>query len=361
MVVDYKKFTPIGIKILVVTFAALFLYFIGIPILKLLLPFIIAGIIALLIEPQVRFFQQNFKMSRKLSSFVSLIIFLLVFGTIIFFIIYKIVIELVTLSYNAPKYFKSLDLNNEMQYWANLSQKFYLSIPPEAANLIQNRLNEAIDTMSGHVSNFISSTLSFVLDFIRLLPESFVFIIITIISTYFISSDKNKIRDFIFKQFPESWAPKIRGLKSDLIFAFIGFLKAQLILIMVSILIASIGLTILKVKYSLTIGTMIGIAELIPVVGTGLIFVPWIIFELLSKNIYLAIGLFAVFILGVIVRHLIEPKIIGVQIGIYPLVALISIYIGLHIFGVFGMILGPIIVIILKNLNKSGVIHLWKE
>lgn len=361
MSVNYKRFIPIGTKLLIVTAVIAALYFVGIPIIKMLLPFIIAGIIAMLIEPLVRTMQKRLKLGRKLSSLLSLIGFLIVFGTIITLIIYKIIIELATLSNALPEYFRKININNEMKYWSNLSEGFYLGMPPEAAAIIQSRLAEAVSTISGYLSGFVSSMLSFVLDIAKVLPESFIFIIITIISTYFISSDKEKIRNFIYRQIPDSWIPKILSLKSDLLFAFIGFIKAQLILIIISITIASIGLSILGVKYAITMGILIGTAELIPVVGTGTFFVPWIIYELFTKDFNLAVGLASVFILGVVVRQLMEPKILGVQIGIYPLVALISIYVGLSLFGIFGMILGPIIVILLRNLNKSGIIRLWKE
>lgn len=357
----YKALIPILIKLVIVAVVLLALYFIGLPILAVLAPFIIAGLVAILMEPVVKFTQNKLKMKRSISSLLSLLAFLAVFGTIIVFAVYKIIVELIDLSLSIPVYFKSININNELSYLNNLSQKFYLSIPPEAATLLQTKLGEAVNTISAYLTSIVSSILAFALNFVISLPETFVFIIITILSTYFISSDKEKIKEFIFKQVPDSWAPKILGLKNDLIFAFIGFLKAQLILILVSMFIASTGLTILGVKYAIIMGIIIGIAELIPVVGTGSIFVPWIIYHFATKDIHTAVGLLCIFLLGVLIRQLIEPKIIGVQVGIYPLVALIAIYVGLSLFGVFGMILGPIIVILIKNLNSSGIIRLWKE
>ena len=358
---QYKKFLPIVYKILIITAITLILYFIGLPILVIMMPFIIAGIIAIFMEPLIRLLQKKFKLGRKVSSLLSLLAFLAVFGTTITLIIYKVIVELIDLSFSLPVYFKNIDINNEMIYLSSLGQKFYLSIPPDVAVVIQGKLNETITTFSGYMTGFISSILAFVLNFIKVLPESFIFIIITIISTYFISSDKEIIKEFIFRQFPSSWEPKIMSLKNDLLIAFIGFIKAQLILVAVSMIIASTGLLILNIKYAITLGIIIGIAELIPLVGTGSIFVPWIIYSFITKDIYIGVGLACIFILGVVIRQLIEPKIIGMQIGIYPLVALIAIYVGLSLFGIFGMILGPIAIILLKNLNSSGIIKLWKE
>ncbi len=358
---DYRRYLPAIYKILIIVVIALLLYFVGLPVLIVLLPFLTAGLIAVAMEPVVRFCQKKLKLGRKLSSLFTLLAYLIVFGTIIFMVIYKIIIELIDLSLSVPAFFQTIDINNEMLYWSNLGQKLYLSVPPNVADVLVTRLSETLATFSSYITGFISSVLTFSLHFVRALPETFVFLIITVISTYFISSDKEKIKAFIFKQFPPSMEPKIMKLKNDLLDALVGFIKAQLILIIISMIIASTGLTILGVKYALTIGMIVGLAELIPVVGTGSIFVPWIIYMLFTKNINIAVGLLCVFLLGVVVRQLIEPKIIGVQIGIYPLVALIAIYIGLSIFGVLGMILGPIAVIAIKSLNSSGLIRIWKE
>jgi sporulation integral membrane protein YtvI len=358
---DYRVYLPIVYKILLIVLLAAGLYFIGLPLIVMLLPFIIAGFVTLLMEPIVGFFQKRLKLSRKLSSLFSLIIVLIIFGAVVSIIIYKIIIELVTLSYAVPEYFKTIDLNNESIYLADLGKRFYLSIPPDVAALIQAKVGETITTVSGYLTAFVTSTLSFILGIIAYLPEIFVFIIITIISIYFMSSDRQMIRDFIFNQIPEKWHSKITGLKNDLFYAFIGFIKAQIIIMLISIIIASIGFSIIGVDYAITLGLLVGLAELIPVVGTGIIFVPWIIYMFIIKNFFVAIGLVCTYVLGVIVRQTVEPKIVGMQIGVYPLVTLISMYIGLELFGLFGMILGPIIVILLKNLNHSGIIHLWKE
>lgn len=358
MSINYKT---LGIQSLAILILGIILYFVALPAVTLILPFIIAGIVAQLMEPLVGFMERKFKMSRKLASLLSLFSVLIVFGSIISFIIYKVIIELVKLSNALPNYFKDFNLNNEVQYWTNLSKKFYLSIPPEAATLFEARLNETIKSISTYASHLVTSALTFVLDLVKFFPTSFIFLIIALISTYFISSDRIKIKNFILRQFPENWAPKISGLKNDLLSALIGFLKAQLMLISISMVIAFLGFTILGVEYTLTMAIIVGFAEIIPVVGTGSIFIPWIIYWAVNGNLYLAVGLAITFIIGVTIRQLIEPKILGTQIGIYPLVALISIYIGLELFGVLGMILGPITVILLKSLNKSGLIRLWKE
>lgn len=358
MPVNYKT---IGIRTLIVIILGVILYYIALPAVALLLPFIIAGIVAQLMEPLVEFMEKKFKMKRKLASLLSLFSVLIVFGSIISLVIYKIIIELVKLSYALPDYFKGFDLNNEVRYLTNLSKKFYLSIPPEAASLLEARLNETIKAVSTYASHLVTSSLTFVLDLVKFFPTTFIFLIITILSIYFISSDREKIRNFILRQFPDHWAPKISGLKNDLFSALIGFLKAQLMLISVSMVVAFFGLTTIGVEYALTMAIIIGLAEIVPVVGTGSIFIPWIIYWAINGNIFLAVGLAVTFIAGVTIRQLIEPKILGTQIGIYPLIALISIYIGLELFGVLGMILGPITVILLKSLNKSGLVHLWKE
>lgn len=357
---EYKKYIPLLIKIILIGIVGTIIYFISNPLLKTLSPFIIATIFAMIIEPQVRFLQTKLKINRKSASLIALILSLIVFGSILTLAIYKIIIELIILSNAIPEFFKNIDMDNEFKYLTWLTQNFYFSIPKDTTYLLENKLNETFNSISGFITNFITAILGFVLGFIKVLPQSLIFIIITIISTYFISSDKYVIKEFVLRQISRESLDKIQNLKNDLFLALIGFVKAQIIIMLISIILALTGFTVLGIEYAFVMSLIIGLAELLPVIGTGLIFTPWIIFNLYNGNLYVGIGLIAVFLLGVITRQIIEPKIIGKQIGLYPLLTLISIYAGLEVFGVFGMILGPILFIVLKSLNKSKVIKLWK-
>lgn len=108
-------------------------------------------------------------------------------------------------------------------------------------------------------------------------------------------------------------------------------------------------------------GLITAIADGIPLLGSGLVMIPWIIWNFITGNFRMGFGLSSVYLFAVIVRQIIEPKIVSNQTGLHPLATLISMYFGLMIFGITGIFIGPIIMIFIKSLNSSGIITIWNE
>ena len=122
----------------------------------------------------------------------------------------------------------------------------------------------------------------------------------------------------------------------------------------------SIGLSIVRVENAITIALLIACVDILPVLGTGGIVIPWIFIELFKGNIPLAIGLTIIYVTITVVRNIIEPKIVGQQVGLHPIIMLVCIFIGARLFGFLGIFALPIMVIILKNLNDTGKIKILK-
>jgi len=118
---------------------------------------------------------------------------------------------------------------------------------------------------------------------------------------------------------------------------------------------------VLRVNNSIPIALGIAIFDALPVLGTGGIMVPWIAIALLNGKIPLAVGLAILYAIVLVVRNIIEPRIVGNQLGLHPLVTLSAIYAGFKLMGVMGMILFPIMVQILAGLHHSKVIQLWQD
>lgn len=122
-----------------------------------------------------------------------------------------------------------------------------------------------------------------------------------------------------------------------------------------------IGLTILKVPYAFTIAFIIGLVDLLPYLGVGAVLVPWIIYLFLTGNLQWAIGLSITYGIIITVRQFLEPKLVASSIGIDPLLTLISLFVGLKLFGMIGLILGPVTVVILMALHRARVFQdVWK-
>ena len=182
--------------------------------------------------------------------------------------------------------------------------------------------------------------------------------VITILSLYFICTDRIYILDFMEHHMPKKWVQKIGGHIREITIKLGGYLKAEAILILVSFIISLVGLYIFKfvgmnVKYPLLIALGIGFVDALPILGSGSVMAPWAVMEALNGDIQLGVAIIVLWIIMSIVRQFLEPKIVSGKIGIHPIFTLIAMYTGFKVIGVMGMLVGPIILIILKSVFAS--------
>ena len=137
-------------------------------------------------------------------------------------------------------------------------------------------------------------------------------------------------------------------------------LKAYALLMFITFVELSVGLLILRVKGAVWLAALIAIVDILPVLGTGTVLIPWTLFELISGNFGMALGLLILYVFITVLRNILEPRLVSYQIGLNPLVTLFFMYLGLQIAGVAGMMLFPVVVMILVQLQESGHVHIWK-
>ncbi|MCG0313234.1 MAG: sporulation integral membrane protein YtvI, partial [Calditerricola sp.] len=178
--------------------------------------------------------------------------------------------------------------------------------------------------------------------------------------TFFISKDFRRIRRTLVEWIPVPLHDSTRAVVVDLRRALVGFVKAQLTLTSVTALLVLVGLLLLRVPYAVTIALLTGLVDLLPYLGTGAVFVPWIAYLFITGQIALAIGLSALYVIIIIVRQILEPKVLATNVGLDPLVTLIALFVGLKLWGFVGLIAGPAFVVILGALKRAGVFRdLW--
>jgi sporulation integral membrane protein YtvI len=350
-----KKHLSLIFRIALIFLTVLGIYFVFSTIIVYLLPFILGWIIASMIQPLIHFFTTRMKFSRNVATLIALSIFILLTGSIIALIGSVIVFELTKLSIMIPKY--SMKLYVQGTDFIKKIEALYIQLPPDIAQSIIDGLQSLSDNLTALIVNLISSLLSF----ISSIPGFFIFIIVTIISTFFMARDKRKILKFIALQIPKTALPKGKVLKNDLLSALIGYMKAQLILMSITFVESAVGLTIIGIDYSVLIALLISIIDALPILGSGSIYIPLILWNLFTNHYQRAIYLGVLYGIIILVRQLLEPKILGNQIGLYPLVTLISMYIGLKIFGVLGLIIGPVSIIVIMTLQKVDILPKWKQ
>lgn len=347
MIFDEVHYSKIIRKITYLIFGILGIY-LSFKLAMFYIPFLIAFVISLIIEPAIKFLMLKVNLTRRTSS---IIIFILVFGIIVGFLIWGIV----TIITEATELLEMLNSYFDMIY--NIIQKIInnfkfdtIKIPEELKAIIQNSSGEVLNTLAGWIKNFLTN----IVNVVTSIPTIAIYFVITVLSLYFICTDKIYILDQIEHHFPKKWSKKILIHIKEISTTLGAYIKAQIILILISFLISVIGLYIykfvgLKIEFPLLIALGISFVDALPILGSGTVMIPWGIGAALNGDIKLAISIVGLWIVMSIVRQLIEPKIVSSQIGIHPIFTLISMYTGFRLLGIIGLIIGPIILIILDN------------
>ncbi|MEW9123084.1 MAG: sporulation integral membrane protein YtvI [Thermotaleaceae bacterium] len=350
MLKTYEKYLPIALKIVILFVCLTFLYYFGSTIISAILPFLVAWSIVLFIEPLMHVLKTKLKLSHTLATFISLSVFVGITLLIISIISGLIVVELIKFSATLPEYTNNLyeeatDIIEEIQI-------FYIQLPKDISQSILSSLNSLADRITSYISVILTSILSF----ISFVPEAFIFLIVTVIAAFFFAKDKEIIQTFALKHIKDSWRTKGEAIKQDLLLALVGYVKAQLILMCVTFTISVIGLSIIGIDYAIIIALVVSLVDALPILGTSAVYIPMAIWNILQGDYRMAVYIGILYLCAMTIRQMLEPKVLGNQIGLHPLITLISMYVGLKVFGVFGLIFGPVALVIGLAFYKMGAV-----
>lgn len=329
------------------TLGVLLLLFLFLKGLKYLAPFIVAFILSSALDPLVRLMEKKLRIHRKIGSVFSILVALGTVGTLLGLMAARIAMEVRNLYTSITS--SSVDATAFFRDIMDQATAFYIRLPSEVTDAIDSTLSALGET----VRNVIGSLAKFTLAFTISVPEALVFVLISIIATYFMLSDRVRINEAIERWIPRKWLTGTRSMILGVFKAMFGWLRAQGIIICITFTIIVTGLLIVGVQNPLVIALMTAIIDALPVFGAGFILIPWGVFSLIAGNVRFGVFLLLLDVVVLVVRHLIEPKIVGKQIGIHPLLTLMGMYLGLRWLGVLGMIVGPILMVLLKALLEN--------
>ncbi|MCI9015555.1 MAG: sporulation integral membrane protein YtvI [Clostridia bacterium] len=351
MVVDMGYWTKVGKRILILTFTILGIY-LAFKLAIFYMPFLIAFIISLLIEPIIKFVSKKTSFTRKTSAIIVLMVVASILIGFIAWGITSLIAEASNLlqglnQYIEKAYTQVQDIMNNIDFTK-------LKISSEVTNVIQNSAGEIIGTISNWVKNGLTS----LMNGLTQIPTIAIYIGISFIAIYFICTDKLYMIDQLEHHLPKEWVKRIGYHIRELISSLGGYLKAEAILVIISFIISLIGLYGLtfmgfSIKYPLLAALGIGFVDALPILGSGTAMVPWSIIAAINGDIRLSVAILILWIIMSIIRQFAEPRVVSTHIGIHPIFTLIAMYTGFKIMGVLGMFIGPIILIILKNIFST--------
>ena len=351
MIINMSYWTRVLKNILYVVLILLGLY-IALELSIFYMPFLIAFIISLMIEPAIKKIMKKTHLTRRTSS---IIIFVLVSVIIIgglAWLLITLFSESSSLLQSLNDYFDKLYV--QFQNLINYFDFDNIHLSDEILEVIQNSTGDFLTTASDWLRNILNNLINFVTS----IPSIAICIGITVIALYFICVDKIYILDQIEHHLPRLWVKKISVHLKDLIQTLGGYLKAEAMLILVSFVISLIGLYILQIvgfniQYPLLMALFIGFVDALPILGSGTVMIPWAIICALNGDINLGIAIIVLLIIMSVVRQVLEPKLVSKNIGVHPIFTLIAMYTGFKVIGIIGLLVGPIVLIIVKNIFSN--------
>lgn len=327
---------------------------------KWIMPFLLGLVLTLMFRPLISLITRKTKINKRFCAFVVVVAGYLLIGVLVW-----------KLGSACFSWVKEFCLNLPTMYTEDISPFFSTAnqgildfakrFSPETAEQVGEILGSILDNLQSYLLKFSTNVLSYLAATSTRLPLWLISFVFTILSTLFISMDYDHVMEFVKRQIPEKNKLMILDIKDYLGKTLAGYARAYLILMLITFVELSVGLLALRVKNPFGIAAIIAVADALPVLGTGTIVLPWAVISLFQQRFYLALGLFILYVIVTAIRQFAEPKIVGDQLGLPPIVAIICIYLGFVWFGVMGAILFPVTMNIVLSLQKAGKIHIWKN
>ena len=327
--------------------------------LVLFAPFVAGYIIAWIVSPMVRFFEEKVRLKRKAGSAFVIILFIGLVVLLIYLVGAKLVDEVIGFVNELPILWTNLE--KEIQDIVRNYNDIYKLLPQNIREGISNLSDQIGVYMSEFLGNISSPAWDAVSNFATKLPAVIIAVIMALLSSYLFVVERNNIGVWCRQHLPGVLVERYNIVSRSVKKAVGGYLKAQLKIEIWMYLLLLIGLSIMNVQYAFLIALGIAFLDILPFFGTGTVMVPWAIIKILSGNYTMAIGLLIMWGVGQLLRQLIQPKFVGDSIGVDPIPTLILLYLGFELGGVFGMIVAVPLGLIVFTMYEEGVFDTTKN
>lgn len=327
--------------------------------LTLLFPFVAALVIAYVLQRPIRFISTRLRLPQKLSAILIVLLFYGIIGTLLVLGSIRVFSYVSDLVQRLPQiyllHFSPVltDLFRELEH--ALSQA-----DPSVVDTLDYLTGQLMQSLRSLVSNLSLTSMEVISNIASSLPMLFIRMILMIISTFFIAMDYESLSSFCMYQLNERSRNVVMQIKQYVVGTLFVCIRSYALIMSITFVELSVGLTVIGIRNSILIAFCIAIFDILPVLGTGGIMIPWALISVILGDYPEAVKLALLYVLITIIRNIIEPKIVGGQIGLHPVVTLVSMFAGVQLFGVIGLFGFPIILSLVSYLNRTGTIHLFR-
>ncbi len=314
-------------------------------------PFVLGLVFATIIEPLVRLLRKVLKkipLGKSISTIVGMVLLFGILSAIMVFFLGRIFTELKIFANELPAFARFLSEQIELLIH-NLSIDANGVVSEDTLAFIRNIANEVGKNLVSIAATLSKAIASGAWTTATSFPMVLLSVLFSIISTFYFSSQKEGILSFLHQLFPSQTVANTQKLKDNIIKALFSQIKSQLLISALLTVFLIIGLVLIGVSYPHLMGLLIGVADALPIIGAGLFLIPWSLFGFITGNTSLGIGMAILYVSVGVFRQIIEPKIVGKNLGLHPLATMMSIFVGFKLTGSFlGMLAGPILLNICK-------------
>ena len=324
-----------------------------------LMPFIIAYVLAVLLHPLVDLVCKKTKIPRVITVIFTVFVTVGVVGVLLYLAVHRVYNEITSL------YQTVSNILTEMKNNPDYAQEIIATINDYVPFVdLTEQLTEIWENIDAYVTSFATTLVTDLNGIIipainaimNTVPPVLVGSIITVVAFYYFLAQYHRINNAVVSVFPKVVGEHLVAIKRQLVNAVFMFIKAYGVIMMITFMEVFVGLTVLGVKYAFLMAVLTAVVDIMPILGTGGIMIPWAVTSLVLGYTKLGIELFIIYGIVTVIRNYVEPKIVGAQLELHPIITLVSMFIGLRLFGFWGLFGTPVAISFFwKNRKKPEV------
>lgn len=323
------------------------------------LPFLAGLVIAFLLKPITVFLSKSLRIKRKGAAMFVTTVFYVMLAALTWSAILAVCTWLAGLAGSFPDFYRETILPILADAIEALS-RLITKLVPNAADFIHRWFDSAVSALTGTISSVSRYLVSKGTQIAAKVPMFLMTVLFTILCSALISQDYSRVVSFLLRQLPPTCRVIFFECKDFVVNTLFRMGKAYLKIMSITFAELAAGFLLLRIENPVGMAVLVAILDILPLIGTGSVLIPWGILTLLKGDYPLGAGILILYGVITVVRNIMEPKIVGASIGLHPLVTILAMYAGLRLFGVVGVFLAPMTALLVKYLNEKGRIHLYK-
>ncbi len=320
-----------------------------------LMPFVIGFLVALLLRRPALWLKS--KLPPKLPAKVPAVLLTIAVYILAISVVFLVGLQVWSAMGSALPKLPDLVMNQLLPFITNtieVLRELLIQLDIAAPAQIDSWLSELSTSVISLITSFSTSAVKWVSGFAAGMPAIILRVVLTVISTFYFSVDFERITGFLLKCLPEKVRVGLAALKEKALHSLKIFTRSYILVFLMTFCELSLGFAILQLPYPALLGILVAIVDILPVLGTGLVLLPWALICLVIGEYFLGLGLLVLYIVITVIRNIVEPKLVGEQIGLHPLLTLISMFVGLQLFGLIGLFLFPVTLSILVQFRDDA-------